>query len=141
TATIVVQPLNDAPVAVADEFTGLVGTVISGNVMANDSDIDGDALTAHLIRGPEHGELVFNSDGTFTFTPDAGLTGEDCFRYQLNDGMANSGVVAVKLNVGGVTNALPVSIEDAYTVETGQTLKIAAPGVLANEHEAEGEPR
>src|SRR4029453_6035603 len=105
TATIVVQPLNDAPVAVADEFTGLVGTVISGNVMANDSDIDGDALTAHLIRGPEHGELVFNSDGTFTFTPDAGFTGEDCFRYQLNDGMANSGVVAVKLNGGEIGSA------------------------------------
>jgi VCBS repeat-containing protein len=140
TASIIVEPLNDAPLAVDDVF-GVLGTELSETVMANDSDIDGDELTARLIRGPEHGELVFNDDGTFTYTADAGFTGEDCFRYQLNDGMANSRVAQVKLNVGPVTsNIAPFSIEDAYTVTTGQTLTEAAPGVLANDTDADGDP-
>jgi len=120
---------------------GVLGTELSDTVMGNDSDIDGDELTARLIRGPEHGELVFNDDGTFTYTAEAGFTGEDCFRYQLNDGMANSRVALVKLNVGPVTsNIAPFSIEDAYTVTTGQTLTEAAPGVLSNDTDADGDP-
>ena len=140
TASIVVQPLNDAPVAVEDEFSEDEGP-IAGNVITNDTDIDGDALTARLVRGPEHGELVLNADGTFTFTADEGFTGEDCFRYQVNDGMANSNVVQVKLIVGPITsNTPPQSTEDAYTVESGQTLDVAAPGVLANDTDAQADP-
>ncbi len=138
TASIIVEPLNDAPLAVADEFV-VRGDTLSDTVMANDSDIDGDALTAHLVRGPEHGELVFNPDGTFTYTADAGYSGEDCFRYQLNDGMANSGVAVVTLNVG-LVNAVPQTVEDAFTVEAGQTLDVATPGVLGNDTDAEGDP-
>jgi VCBS repeat-containing protein len=140
TASIVVQPLNDAPSAVDDAFDVLDAS-LSDTVMTNDSDIDGDALTARLIRGPEHGELIFNPDGTFTYTADEGFTGDDCFRYQLNDGMANSRVAVVTLSVGELgENTLPVSVEDAYTVESGQTLTVEAPGVLANDTDADGDP-
>ena len=140
TASIVVEPLNDAPVAVEDAFA-LPGGEFTGTVMGNDSDIDGDDLTARLVRGPDHGELVFNDDGTFTYTADAGFTGVDCFRYQLNDGMANSGVVQVTLNVGQIpSNVLPVSVDDAYTVETGETLTVAVPGVLGNDTDGDADP-
>jgi VCBS repeat-containing protein len=140
TASIVVQPLNDAPLAANDEFSGLVDTVITGSVVGNDSDIDEDPLTARLIRGTEDGELVFNPDGTFTYTPDAGFIGEDVFTYQLNDGLANSRVATVTLTVGLITNAAPQGIEDAYTVEAGETLTVAAPGVLGNDTDADGDP-
>src|SRR4029434_2670134 len=117
-------------------------TALSESVMGNDSDIDGDALTARLIRGPQHGELVFNPDGTFTYTPDSGFIGEDCFRYQLNDGMANSGVALVTLTVGvQEPNIAPASADDAYSVVTGQTLTVdAAGGVLSNDTDADGDP-
>ena len=141
TANIVVQPLNDMPIAAADEFNMLAGTVLTGSVMGNDSDIDGDALVARLLWGPSSGELVLGEDGSFSYTPDAGFAGDDEFFYQLNDGMANSAVAKVIVHVGGQTgNQFPASADDSYTVEAGQTLTVEAPGVLGNDSDAEGNP-
>src|SRR5206468_692066 len=90
-ANIVVEPLNDAPVAVDDAFTidPTSTAPATNNVMANDSDIDGDPLSASLVSGPAHGTLSLNSDGTFNYVPTSGFTGDDAFRYQLFDGKAN----------------------------------------------------
>ena len=146
TASIVVEPLNDAPLAEDDEFSGLVDAVITGGVTGNDSDIDGDPLTARLIRGTEDGELVFNPDGTFTYTPDAGFIGEDFFTYQLNDGLANSRVAKVTLTVGGITNAAPQGIDDAYTVGGRRDADRGCAGRARQRHRrrwrsADGDPR
>src|SRR5204862_8218540 len=67
TATIIVQPLNDAPAAVNDDYTtdvsGNVSVSISTGVLANDTDIDVDPLSATLLWGPQHGTLTMNADG------------------------------------------------------------------------------
>ncbi len=140
-AVIIVEPLNDMPVAQADEYNIRPGDVLNSTVMGNDSDIDGDTLTAKLLWGPSDGTLTFNNDGTFTYTPDAGFAGDDKFYYQLNDGKANSIVALVTIHVGAITeNQFPVSVDDGYTVETGQTLNVSVPGVLANDTDAEGDP-
>src|SRR5204863_380897 len=71
TVTITVTPVNDAPVAANDdnyttpEDTQL--TVSAPGVLANDSDVDGDPLTAMLVTGPTHGTLTLNSDGSFSY--------------------------------------------------------------------------
>ena len=57
-------------------------------VLGNDSDIDGDTLTAVLVSGPAHGTLALNSDGSFTYTPSANYNGSDAFRYKANDSAA-----------------------------------------------------
>ena len=144
TATIVVQPLNDAPVAAHDDYStdssgSLIAAVTEG-VLANDSDIDGDALAATLLWGPSHGSLTLNSDGSFSYAAAAGFTGIDSFKYQLNDGLANSNVATVTLHVasqGGIVD--PVSLDDAYAVAAGATLTVDAPGVLANDADADGD--
>ncbi len=100
-ANIVIEPLNDAPVVVNDEVT-IVGAGEEwpdGNVLANDSDIDGDALTPVLVVGPANGSLTLNSDGSFDYTPTEGFTGDDTFQYQMFDGKANSNVATVTLHV------------------------------------------
>jgi VCBS repeat-containing protein len=141
TATIVVQPLNDMPVAVNDSFNVMLDTELASSVLDNDSDIDGDALTANLLLGPSHGTLTLNSDGTFSYTPDEGYNGGDQFYYQLSDGMANSNVALVSLTVGPIAeNQFPASAEDSYSVQSGQTLNVATPGVLGNDSDAEGDP-
>src|SRR5438045_1746334 len=67
TATITVTPVNDAPVAANDdnyttpEDTQL--TVSAPGVLANDSDVDGDSLSAVLVSGPSHGTLTLNKIG------------------------------------------------------------------------------
>src|SRR5207249_541481 len=52
---IVVGPVNDAPVAVDDSFQTNEDTAVTGNVLANDTDTEGDTITAALVTGPTHG--------------------------------------------------------------------------------------
>ncbi len=78
TYTVNVTAVNDAPVAVndayvTDEDTPLV--IPSAGVLANDSDVDGDAVSAVLNTGPSHGSLTLNADGSFSYSPDANYNG------------------------------------------------------------------
>ena len=144
TATITVQPLNDAPVA-ADDTIAADGELASGNVLTNDSDIDGDALTAALIEGPAHGTITLAADGSFEYVAEAGFTGDDTFTYQATDGMANSNVAAVTITVAPPqetpppVNTRPEAVNDSYAMDGGASMSIAADlGVLANDTDAEG---
>lgn len=98
-------PENSAPLAAHDTVTGDEDTVLTGNVLANDSDADGDALTAVLVAGPANGTLVLNADGSFTYTPDADFFGEDSFTYKASDGEAESAVATVAITVDPVNDA------------------------------------
>ncbi|MCF6391773.1 cadherin-like domain-containing protein, partial [Mycobacterium sp. MBM] len=71
TVSITVAPVNDTPATVGDTFTTNEDTVLTGNVLTNDSDVDGNPLTATLVDGPANGTLTLNTDGSFTYTPDA----------------------------------------------------------------------
>ena len=57
-------------------------------VLTNDSDVDGDALSAVLVAGPAHGTVTLADDGSFTYTPDPGsdpgAPPSDAFTYQVN---------------------------------------------------------
>ncbi|KQY57435.1 hypothetical protein ASD30_14675 [Nocardioides sp. Root140] len=76
-ATITVDTANRAPTAVDDSVTGDEEVPTTGNVLTNDTDPEGDGLTAALVGGPTHGTVVLNADGSFTYTPDANFNGED----------------------------------------------------------------
>lgn len=99
TVTITVRPVNDAPVAVGDRVTTTAETPVSGNVLTNDFDLDGDALTAAPVSGPANGSVTLNPDGTFTYTPNPGFDGSDSFTYRANDGAADSNVATVSITV------------------------------------------
>ncbi len=80
TVSITVNAVNDAPTAATtaysvDEDTTL--TYRGSGVLGNDSDVDGDPLTAVAGVGPDHGTLTLNADGSFTYTPDANYHGSD----------------------------------------------------------------
>ena len=124
-------PVNDPPVAVNDNFgTGQNLTLKGTSVLANDTDVEGNALTATLVGGAQHGTVVVNTDGTFTYTPTKGYHGTDSFTYQANDGVANSNIATVTIDV----NASPVANKEQYGVIQGGTLSVsAANGVLSND--------
>jgi large repetitive protein len=108
TVTLTVTPVNDPPVAANDSYITNENTTLSvpgASLLANDTDVDGDALTASLVGGPAHGAVTFNTDGSFTYTPAANFTGTDSFTYQLNDGTANSNVATVSLTVSPTAEA------------------------------------
>jgi hypothetical protein len=78
---------------------GDVAGPVTGGVLANDFDPDGDYLTATVVTPPAHGTLAMTADGGFTYTPNAGFEGSDTFTYRASDGTRDSNVATVVLNV------------------------------------------
>jgi|GEM_PF-981638 uncharacterized delta-60 repeat protein len=74
-------------------------------VLVNDTDAESTPLTAALVTGPKNGTLIFNSDGSFRYTPNQGFAGLDSFTYQASDGLANSNTATVTLNVLALNKA------------------------------------
>jgi VCBS repeat-containing protein len=139
TVTINLACVNDAPVAVANVYTTTEDIPLSINapgILENDIDVDGDVITAVLNDDVNDGTLNFNSDGSFTYAPDAEYCGTDNFSYHANDGALNSSVVVVMLNIACV-NDVPVASADVYTTTEDIPLSINAPGVLANDDDIE----
>jgi hypothetical protein len=74
------------PVAVDDSASTGFETAVDVDVLANDSDGDGDPLSVVNLSDPAGGSVVVNPDGTVRYTPNAGLSGVDTFTYQASDG-------------------------------------------------------
>jgi len=82
------------------------------DVILNDTDLDGDLLTAVLVGDfkTTHGMLVLNDDGTFTYTPDEGYIGQDKFKYTATDGYNTSSGVDVTITVNEQPPAPPAVV-------------------------------
>ena len=104
---------NTAPVAADDTFNGTIGLPLSGNVMTNDNDANGEAMTSSVVVTSLDGSVVLNADGSFTFTPNPGFTGTSTtFTYQLLDNgfsPASSNIATVTLNFSAPIS-LPVKL-------------------------------
>lgn len=68
--------------------------VVPFGVLGNDSDPNGDPLTALLVTGSANGNLILAANGSFTYTPSANFTGVDTFTYKANDGEPGLGDLA-----------------------------------------------
>ena len=135
--TMTVQ--NRVPVAVNDVYTTTQNMVIlvpAFGVLANDFDEDGDVLTAVLSMTPTHGMLDLNSDGSFAYTPTLGFEGGDSFTYYATDAVDVSEVATVTITV---LNLVPLASNDVYSTTEGITLTVAAPGVLLNDEDSDGD--
>ena len=133
-----------APVATADTFATSAGgglTIAAPGVLGNDTDPDGDALTAVLVAGPAHGSLTLRPDGSFAYTPAPGFSGTDSFSYAASDGALQSAPATVTVRVPTVTpvNRAPLPVADAYGASAGSGLSIATPGVLGNDTDPDGD--
>jgi N-acetylneuraminic acid mutarotase len=133
---------NSAPQANTDSYSLVQDTTITvtvPGVLLNDFDVDNDPLTATLVITPSAGTLTFEPDGSFVYTPEAGYIGLVSFRYRVSDGMAQSNIAQVSLQVLAAPNQLPVATNDAYTTPFATTLTVSAPGVLVNDHDPDGQ--
>ena len=111
--TVQITATNRAPVAVADSYSvaqDATLNIAAAGVLANDSDADGDALSASLGTNVTHGALTLSADGGFVYTPSVGYSGPDAFTYRANDGASDSNTVTVSINVTSTpTNQPPVA--------------------------------
>ncbi|MFM7057513.1 MAG: tandem-95 repeat protein, partial [Planctomycetota bacterium] len=140
--TITVTPVNDPPTTSPDSFTLNEDTTLSialPGLLANDSDPEGSPLTAVRVAGPTRGILIFNPDGSFTWTPPANFNGTDSLTYRASDGSLTSAITTVTLTVLPVNDA-PVATGESFSTSFNTPISVAAPGVLLNDRDVDGDP-
>ena len=151
TLALTVTPVNDAPVAFADTFAIENNVAITGNLLANDTDLDGDALTVKtfVVSGfariylagqtapiPGKGTITISAAGVFTFVPASGWTGNvPTVSYTVSDGQFSS---SAKFNLTVIAfNAAPVANND--TASTAEDV-VKTGNVLTNDTDPENNP-
>jgi hypothetical protein len=116
-------PLNETPVANSDAYSIVENrprTVAkTSGVLVNDTDADGDKLTAILVTPPAHGTLTLAADGSFTYTPTADFVGEDSFVYTCRDRLNATSQATVTLDVRAQINLIYYQAKLAATVQGG----------------------
>lgn len=95
-----------APVAGSDNYSTTVGAALNvpaPGVLENDSDPNGDIITAQFVSTTASGTLSLSGDGSFRYTPNAGFKGTDQFSYRASDGSLTSASTLVRITVGTAT--------------------------------------
>jgi hypothetical protein len=92
------------------------------DLLAAASDANGKRLTVYIVTRPTHGTLVQNPDGAWIYTPDLYFFGIDSFTYMVSDGVANSNIATVKLNVSKIA---PNAVHSATTLSVNTPLVLA----------------
>ncbi len=83
---VILNPVDDAPTAVDDAVTVTEGQTMVLDVLANDSDIDGDAITIVSVTDPLNGTVSVNASGEVVYTAAGSVLGPDSFTYTISDG-------------------------------------------------------
>jgi VCBS repeat-containing protein len=140
TVTVTVMAVNDPPVPApgaypTDEDVALV--VAAPGVLAGDTDVDGDVLTAVLVADPSNGVLSLDDDGGFTYTPRLNFNGVDSFIYAVDDGVATV-PMTIDLTIAAINDA-PTAVGHNYAADEDTRLSVAPPGVLAGAVDVEGD--
>ena len=138
----VAHPQNRSLAALSDAFTDTAGTTLSvpaPGILSSDLHSLGGQLRVVSSSSPTHGKLTLKSDGAFQYTPASGFVGTDSFTYRVIDGKRLSNKAAVTITVTPPKRP-PVARNDAFTATAGTTLSVAAPGVLGNDSDPNGNP-
>ncbi|MEG4828240.1 Ig-like domain-containing protein [Microcoleus sp. F8-D3] len=134
---------NQPPIAVGDSAIGNAGSAIDIEVLANDSDLDGDPLTLSIFKTSDNGKAEVRHNGTpddpqddsITYTPNPNFSGQDVFLYQIADGKGGVAVTEVEVTVD--PNRNPIASGDAATVNAGSAIDIH---VLDDDSDPDGDP-
>lgn len=136
TVSIAVNPVNDAPNAVQDAATTDEDTAVTINVLANDTDLEGDPLTVTNVTPGGNGSVAINGDNTVTYTPNANFNGTDSFTYTVDDGNAGTDTATVNVIVASANDTVN-AVDDSATTDEDTAVNI---DVLANDTDADNDP-
>ncbi|WP_156490890.1 tandem-95 repeat protein, partial [Marinomonas atlantica] len=132
--TVTVAPQNDGPVAVDDTASTSEDTVVTIDVLANDTDLDGDTLTITDVSVPEAQGTVAIVDGKVQFTPADNFNGDATISYTITDGTATDSA-EVTVTVDAVNDG-PVAVDDTASTNEDTVVTI---DVLANDTDLDGD--
>jgi hypothetical protein len=131
--SITVTPVNDNPVAADDTLTVLEDAAATTvNVLANDTDVDGDTLTVSSVTQGGKGVVTLNA-GIVTYKPNLNANGSDSFTYTISDGHGGTATGTVNVTITPVNDA-PVAATDTATTKRSTAVVI---DVLANDSDVE----
>jgi hypothetical protein len=141
-ATASIEVTNQAPTADDDgaysTHHGTALNVPAPGVLDGDADLDGDTISLSLDTNPAHAaSFTLYANGSFDYTPVAGYVGPDSFTYHVTDGVADSNIATVSIDV---TNTVPTAGDDDYTVHHSTTLAVVPPGVLFDDADTDSDP-
>lgn len=144
-AAPVVAQANQPPRASDDAYATPAGVALvvgRPGVLANDSNPEGDPMFANAVVFPRFGTLTLAADGSFVYTPAPEFTGQDRFSYQANEGrpLSSSNVAIATISVGNAAPLPPTARTDLRRIEVDTALVMAAPGVLDNDGDPNGDP-
>ena len=145
-----VTPVNDAPVATSDTANVNENSTTTGNVLTNDTDAEGNALTvtAFTINGttypagtivdiPNVGSIVVNANGTYTFTPESHYFGTvPTINYTITDSHGGTDTDTLTITIVPINDA-PVAVNDAVATPEDTP---ATGNVLTNDTDSENDP-
>jgi VCBS repeat-containing protein len=134
TVMLNIVPVNDAPVASAIAATLLEDGRITLNLLDSANDVDGDSLSVS-VGTPQHGQLLKNADGSYTYVPQADYNGEDSFSYLVSDGQLDSGQALVRLTITAVNDA-PVAQDDIANLDEDHSIHLS---IMANDYDVDGD--
>jgi Bacterial Ig domain/Bacterial TSP3 repeat len=123
------------PVAADDSASTPEDTVVTIDILANDTDPNGSALTVSNLSDPDHGSIVDNGDGTVTYAPDGNFNGTDGFAYTIRNAQGLSAMATVTVTVLPVNDA-PVANDDAAVTPEDTPVTV---NVLANDVDPDGD--
>jgi hypothetical protein len=140
TVFLTVTQVNDRPIAVNDTVTTLEDTSITvaiSDMLANDTDEDGDTLTLQsIITTSTIGTVIIDlGDTTITYTPQADFNGEDTFNYTISDGKSGTDTAMVVVAVTPVQDR-PIAVNDSTATPEDNVIAIA---VLTNDADVDGD--
>lgn len=147
TVYIIVSPepedYNSPPVANFDNNVTFAEVPVTGNLLNNDFDMDGDSISLNLTLSfePSHGELELNPDGSYTYIPEIGFKGIDLFEYEICDN--GSPILCTQAQVeilvledaNGNLNDPPFAGDDANTIQENS---MVSGNLLLNDFDVNG---
>ena len=143
TVNLTINPVNDAPEAVDDSVITNEDTPVTFNVLANDSDAEGNPLTLTIVSDPSNGIAVVNDNGTpsnptddfITYTPNLNANGSDSLTYQVDDGNGGISTATVNLTINPV-NDPPIALDNTVTTDEDIPVNI---DVITNDTDPDGD--
>jgi photosystem II stability/assembly factor-like uncharacterized protein len=133
TVTITVNPVNDPPVAVDDNYVATEDTpleVADPGVLSNDFDVDGGALSVFGWDANSQfgGSVSMDAVGSFSYTPALGFVGDDSFTYTVSDGNGGFDTATVYITVEPANNPPTAEADGPYGVDEGGSVPVIASG-------------
>ena len=128
-------PVNTAPLAGADSASTVSPNPVTINLLANDTDANGDTPSVTANTAPTNG-TVTRTGGSATYTPAAGFSGSDSFGYTLSDGNGGTATGTMTVSVAPPPNVAPVAGADSASTVSPNPVTI---NLLANDTDANGD--